>query len=199
MSDVNTLTPATEALAKAEARFPAVAVTLRHWDILRAGRAMPMRDEVEPRNLARALEYLFVAEEVAPGVARLRLAGQHLNRLLGMETRGMPLCALFAVAARDEISQAVRQVTQSGLRVLLPLKSEAGLGRPELEGMLALLPLGVNGRSPRVLGVLETRGPIGRSPRRITLAGPVSHLCPTAQAGRPGARPVLRVIEGGLA
>lgn len=217
MSDILSLPPASDAtLAEVEARFPAVALTLRHWDLLRARqgilRSMPDRDDIDPLNLAQSLEYLFLAEPVAPGVARLRLAGQHLTRLMGMETRGMPLCALFDGASRGEIAQAIDQVTGHGLRALLPVRAAGSLGRPGLEGLLALMPLGTGPGLPvRILGVLQTRGGIGRTPRRLTVSGPLRNLSPVAPVApglrpdtrpdtRPIARrPVLRVIPGGRA
>lgn len=178
--------------------FPAVARVLRHWESLRDGRAMPRRNDIDPRDLAEELEYLFVAEPVAPGVARLRLAGQHLTQLLGMEPRGMPLCALFEGPSREEIARAVEQVAGHGLRALLPLRAAGGLGRPALEGLMALMPLEGEGGAPRILGVLQTRGPMGRSPRRLTLSGPVEPVAPAeAPPAAIGSRPVLRVIDGG--
>jgi hypothetical protein len=199
--------PQTDLLHPSEARFDAVALALAHWDQLRAGRPMPQRDEIDPRALAQALEFMFVAEPVAPGVARLRLAGQHLHLLLGMEPRGMPLCALFEGPARAEIADAVDQVVRHGVRVLMPVRSEGGLGRPAIEGLLALMPLADGeGKVHRLLGAMQTRGGIGRTPRRLTLSGPARRLMGTpatgtpelAAAGGPG-RPTLRVIRGGRA
>lgn len=186
-------------LAQAEARHAPVARTLHHWDRLRGTRALPGRDEIDPSELADALEYLFIAEPVAPGVARLRLAGQHLSLLLGMEPRGMPLCALFDAPARDAIAQALDQTVRHGLRALMPLGASGGIGRPPLDGMMALMPMGPaaweSGNQPaRLLGALHMRGTIGRAPRRLSLAGPVRAL-PTGR--RP--RPALRLIAGGRA
>jgi len=200
MSEIPFPINADETLARAEARFPAVVLALRHWETLRAGRPMPERDEIDPRALGGALEFLFVAESVAPGVARLRLAGQHLAQLIGMEPRGMPLCALFTGQARAELAEAVAQVAGSGLRVLMPIRAEPGPGRPALDGLLALMPLaaGSAGRGPRILGALQTRGPIGRVPRRLTLAGPAERLALSGPvAAQPRTR--LRVIPGGRA
>jgi hypothetical protein len=202
-------------------RYRAVSAALAQWDRLRAGRPMPTRDDLDPRDLAEALEFLFVAEPVAPGVARIRLAGRHLTQLLGMEPRGMPLCALFEAEARAEIAAGIEQVLHHGARVILPLRAAGGLGRPALEGMLALMPLAdAEGRITRLLGVLQTRGAIGRTPRRLGLAGPARPLtgadmpahapafapasaprraeAPAPAPARP-ARPALRVIRGGRA
>lgn len=196
-----------------EARFRAVAATLAEWERLRAERPMPDRDDLDPCVLGAALEYLFVAEPVAPGVARMRLAGQHLHALLGMEPRGMPVCALFDGTARAEVASALDQVVGHGVRVLLPVRAAGLPGRAGLEGLLGLLPLAdAGGRGQRVLGVLQTRGVIGPTPRRLSLAGSGRQLAPTpTHAPRPDAPqgtprvarqpggPVLRVIRGGRA
>jgi len=188
-------------LAQAASRFPAVDLVLRHWEALRGGRSMPARDDIDPRALAQALENLFIAEPVAPTVARIRLAGQHLTQLLGMEPRGMPLCALFeGPAARAEIGQAIEQVTRHGARVILPLRAAGGIGRPALEGLLALMPVSTgDGRPTRVLGVLQTRGAIGRTPRPLGLSGPAERIVATRPAPSAGRRPQLQVIPGGIA
>ncbi len=151
-------------------RFSAVDLVLAEWDRLRGDRIAPARAELDPARLAPALEFMFVAEIVAPGVARLRLAGQSLCNTLGMEPRGMPLCCLMAPPAREELAEAVRQVAQ-GARVRLPLRAPRGLGRPAMDGLMVLLPLTDSaGRITRLLGVLETHGQPGRTPRRFDLA-----------------------------
>ena len=60
---------------------------------------MPRRAEIDPRGIENALEYAFILERIAPGMARIRLAGIHLSDLMGMEVRGMPLTS-FIDAAR---------------------------------------------------------------------------------------------------
>lgn len=176
--------------------FPAIAKVQAHWEGLRAGRIAPARAEIDPRPLAEALDVLFVAEMIAPGVARMRLCGQHLTELMGMEPRGMPLSVLFTPGARASLATALDQVAK-GARATLPLRAEKGLGRPGLDGMLALLPLvDHTGAITRILGVLETRGQIGRAPRRFALAAPIAHA---SEAPRAKGRPLLHLIKGGRA
>ncbi|WP_323036864.1 PAS domain-containing protein [Pararhodobacter sp.] len=174
--------------------FPAVAKVQAHYDVLRAGRIAPARAEIDPRPLAEALDVMFVAEVVAPGVARMRLCGQHLNELLGMEPRGMPLSVFFAPEARDDVAKALAQVA-NGARASLPLRAEKGLGRPGLDGMLVLLPLTDHtGAITRILGVLETCGQIGRAPRKFKLrASAEMKPVPPRATGKP----VLQLILGG--
>ena len=64
---------------------------------------MPLRSEIDPRGLKGALEYCFVLERIAPGLARLRVAGSHLGDLMGMEVRGMPITAFY-----DENGRLIR-------------------------------------------------------------------------------------------
>jgi len=183
------------------ADFPVVRAVQKHWETLRGTRIAPARTEIDPKPLAHCLDVMFVAEVVAPGVARLRLAGQQLGDLLGMEPRGMPLSVFFAAPARPELAQALAQVCQ-GARAVLPLRSDASLGQPAIEGMLALMPLtDSDGRITRILGVLESHGPAGRAPRRFRLTAPSRTSLDPAPASPPtgGQKPRLRLIQGGKA
>lgn len=175
----------------AEPKFHAIDTAQAHWDSLRADRVAPGRDEVDPRSLAECLDVMFIAELVAPRVARIRLSGQSLYDILGLEPRGMPLAVFFEAPARDAIGDALAQVAE-GARVLLPLRSDRALGRPLLEGMLLLLPLTDHtGKITRVMGVLETLGPVGRAPRKFNLsAAPVRTPAPSPDAAPEAHRPV---------
>lgn len=176
--------------------WPVTTQVLQYWEGLRQGAPVPGRAQIDPAALAGVLEHLFLAELVAPGVARLRLAGQKLTELLGMEPRGMPLSIFLDAGGRLELDQALRQMT-TGVRVVLPLRAETGLGQPGLDGQLALMPLTeTEGRITRLLGVLETCGVVGRVPRRFRLAAPPRPMDqPDAVVGRRAGR--FTVIEGG--
>lgn len=200
--------------------FPAARHVQDHWNALRGARLCPERAEIDPKPLAHCLDVMFIAELVAPGVARLRLTGQQLSDLLGMDPRGMPLSVFLTAEARDELGGALEQVAK-GARAVLPLRSDTGLRQPALDGVLVLLPLtDTKGQITRILGVLETRGPAGRAPRRFRLTAPVQTARDTGPAlvtgkvtppqrpaavapGRPLARPAapprFRVIQGGKA
>ncbi|MEC9102783.1 MAG: PAS domain-containing protein, partial [Pseudomonadota bacterium] len=78
------------------ARFQPIKEVEAYWQAIRAGRLVPRRSDIDPRGIERALEFAFVAERIATGLGRLRIAGSHLTDLLGMEVRGMPLTAFFA-------------------------------------------------------------------------------------------------------
>ncbi len=150
--------------------FPAIAQVDAYWEGLRAGRLMPARAEVDPRGLDTALEYAFILDYIGRGVGRLRIAGMHLNDLLGMEVRGMPLTSFFAPEARESVSRVLQDVVTRPQVADLSLVSPRGIGRPGLTARMYLAPLAsAEGDAPRILGCLQSRGGPGRTPRRFEI------------------------------
>lgn len=153
------------------ATYPALARVESYWEGLRDGRLMPGRAEVDPRGLADALEHAFILEKVAPGLARFRIAGMALNELMAMEVRGMPLTAMFQPAARREMQRVIGAVLDTPAAVQLSLAGEGGLLRRGPEGRMLLLPLRDHTGAPtRILGTLETLGPVPRHPCRFEIS-----------------------------
>lgn len=174
--------------ARTGMRFPAMSEVRAYWEALRNGRLVPLRSEIDPRGIERALEYAFILEKAAPQVARFRLAGMHLTDLMGMEVRGMPLTALFTPAARIEIG-AVTETLFAGPQIAeLSLTAETGFGRSPLEARLLMLPLRSDlGDISRALGCLIADGHIGRTPRRFDVTE--SRLTSIAPGQVPGRTP----------
>lgn len=141
-----------------------------YWHGLRAGRVVPNRSDVDPRGINNALEYAFILERIAPGMARFRLAGMHLNDLMGMEVRGMPITSFFVPDARRQISDALEHVFEEPSIARFKLTAERGIGKPQAEAELIILPLKSDlGDISRALGCLVCQGEIGRAPRRFTV------------------------------
>lgn len=150
--------------------FPALGRVESYWEGLRNGRLMPARAEIDPRGISDALQYAFVLEKLAPGLAKIRLAGMHLNTLMSMEVRGMPVSTMFLPEARRELERALASVLGAPAAVRLSLTGEKGFGRSRLDGQMLLLPVRDDrGAVTRVLGALETRGKVGRAPRRFSI------------------------------
>jgi hypothetical protein len=148
--------------------FPALREVEAYWDGLRNGRPVPSRSDINPRGMQAALEFTFILERIAPGVARFRLAGMHLTDLMGMEVRGMPLTAMFTPESRAEISKAIEAVCETPQITTITLKGERGIGRGSLDAQLLLCPLKSDlGDVNRILGCLQSKGEIGRQPRRF--------------------------------
>jgi hypothetical protein len=146
----------------------AVSQVEAYWNSLRGTRLVPARADIDPRGIAPALEYSFILERVAKGLGRFRLAGMHLNDLMGMEVRGMPLTAMILPESRPLVSEALEAVFDEPSIVKMTLRSASSMGRPPVEAQLLLLPLRSDlGDVSRVLGCLVSDGKIGRTPRRF--------------------------------
>jgi hypothetical protein len=141
-----------------------------YWEALRAGRDMPKRADIDPRGIESALEFAFILERVAPGVARMRIAGSHLHDILGMEARGMPLTAFFEQEYRTEIAGLLEEVFQTPASAQVSMVSTPSLGQPALDARMALLPLKSDlGDVSRILGCMVAKGDLGAAPRRFEL------------------------------
>ncbi len=142
-----------------------------YWTALLTGDGVPMRSQIDPRGLENILEYTFILERIAPGLARFRLAGSHLNKLAGMEVRGMPLTAFFEPSAREKVKTQLNQVLSAPAIAELGLISKGKLGRVCLQARMILLPLKSDlGDVSRVLGVMVSDGTVGATPRRFSIA-----------------------------
>ncbi|MFV2052691.1 PAS domain-containing protein [Aliiroseovarius sp. YM-037] len=197
--------------------FPAIRQVEAYWDGLRRGRAVPLRSEIDPRGIESALEYAFVLERIAPGLARFRLAGMHLVDVMGMEVRGMPITSFVVPEDRNALSEALEGLFQKPETLELKLSAETGFGKPKLDAGLLLLPLKSDlGDISRALGCLVSKGAIGRAPRRfkllecrhsqieqckpqITERSPVAGFAepaePFSSARRPHKPPKLRLVK----
>lgn len=148
-----------------------------YWSALRRDGDVPSRSRIDPRGLEPVLGHAFVLEQIAPGLARFRLAGQHVNDIAGMEVRGMPLSALFAARYRTEIASALRDLFETPSVINLTLKA-TGNGEA-VEARMLLLPLKCDmGDVSRALGVMLADTSKVDTPRRFDLvnldARPVS-------------------------
>jgi len=162
-----------------------------HWQACRRGGDVPVRADIDPRGIEPLISSAFIAERIAPGVVRLRVAGAHLSDLMGMEVRGMPLTTFIDPADRDAFAMRVVELFDAPAVLRFALRSRRGIGRPALSGTLMMLPLRSDlGDISRTLGCLVTDGPIGRTPRRFAIAGAETQTL-------SGAVPPLRALAGG--
>jgi hypothetical protein len=157
-----------------------------YWTALRAEKSagsVPFRSDIDPRGLENILEYSFILERIAPGIARFRLAGNHLSDIAGMEVRGMPLTSFFTTQSRAEISATLEHIFDTPAVAELRLTREKKFGRAALEARMLLLPLKSDfGDVSRVLGVLVAYGAPGTGAIRFDILG--SEL--RALSGVPG-------------
>jgi hypothetical protein len=141
-----------------------------YWSALPRMNGVPKRKDVDPSQMGGLLEDSFILERVAPGVARVRVAGRNIGKLLGIEPRGLPLTASFLHGSRAELARHLEAAfTKPGL-VELSLTSPRAVGQPALHGKLLLLPLRDDqGRVSRLMGVLAMSGRRGLGGRRFEI------------------------------
>lgn len=150
--------------------FAPLAQLEAYWEALRGNRVMPNRSEIDPRGIEQALEYSFIVERIAPGIARLRIAGSHLSDLMGMEVRGMPLTSFITPSSRRQLSDILEEVFETPAISSLELHSEQSGSLPPLDARMVLMPLKSDlGDVSRILGALISVGDMGRSPRRFDI------------------------------
>ncbi|MEM7236789.1 MAG: PAS domain-containing protein [Pseudomonadota bacterium] len=114
-----------------------------YWDRLRAGRPVPFRSEIDPRDMDCDARHLFILESLGSGNIRFRLAGSSISDAFGMELRGMSVRAIMEGRSRESIAALVEEVLEEpGVgyarliedteaattweMILLPLKSDLG-------------------------------------------------------------------------
>lgn len=175
-----------------ETGFAALSRVEAYWEALRAGRLLPKRSEIDPRGIEGALGNAFILERIAVGVARFRVAGTHLNDLMGMEVRGMPLTTFFSPTDRRMVADALEEMFQTPAICTLDLTAPAAPSRPVLAAKLVLLPLKSDlGDVSRALGCLVAKGDIGAAPRRFDITG---HVFNSLIPGKPAVAQTKPVI-----
>jgi hypothetical protein len=142
----------------------------KYWRTLRHAVRIPARNDIEPSTIDDALPHAFILQRVAPGTARMRVAGQKLHDLLKMDPRGMPVTTLFLPHARDQFKDMLEAAFLEPAIIGLPLISHGNVLRPTIKGTMLLLPLSDHeGKPSRVLGALVTDQEAGSRPRRFTI------------------------------
>jgi hypothetical protein len=139
-----------------------------YWRELKGARRLPVRTEVEPARIDAILPQAFILEHVAPGIARLRVAGQALGVLTGGDLRGVPLSALFGVGSRPGLQEWLVRVFAGPALLDLPLRQSGGFMRPARTGRMLILPLlGAEGAVTRAIGAMVMEGGLTARPLEI--------------------------------
>ncbi|MEO0923899.1 MAG: PAS domain-containing protein, partial [Pseudomonadota bacterium] len=157
--------------AAAAERGHELSAFIDYWQNMRRGQDVPLRTEIDPRGFESLLSNSFIAEKVTPGLARMRVAGAELSKLLGMEIRGMPISSLIDADDQTRLSDAIVELFERPAIVQIELISRDRFDTQPLQGTMVILPLRSDlGDISRALGCLVTSGEIGDGPRRFNFA-----------------------------
>ncbi len=141
-----------------------------YWNQQRKGRLVPCRSDIDPMGLEGVLANVFIAERISTGLARFRIAGTHLNEIVGLDVRGMPVSAIFNSPDREKLAQGLEAVFDHPATFHIKLESEKSFGRGHLSGEMMFFPLRSDlGEISRALGVVTMTGDVGRTPRRFSI------------------------------
>lgn len=191
-------------VAAITARSRVTSDVLDYWQRLRpAGGGLPRRMDIDPRQLGDALPYAFVLEQIAPGIARFRAAGQHLHDLMGRSVSGMPITAFCAPGQKARMLPLLGDVFETPSLLALDLVAHRA-GKPPKGAEMLLLPLlDRTGVVSRALGCLVARGPVIFTPYRFEitsvyktpLPSPVTPKMASASEWTPTLVPWLHVVK----
>lgn len=140
-----------------------------YWDRLRAGRSAPLRAELDPREFDDMLGAMFILEQVTQGQVRVRLGGQQLCEMMGMEVRGMPPEAFIDAHHRLNFQSHLQSVLNGPAVAELELGAVDAKGR-KMKAHMLLLPLRSDfGEISRIIGAIAVEHSDMRVPANFTI------------------------------
>ena len=115
--------------------------TLRsHWESLRINGGIPLRADIDPRQIPNVLDSLFIFERLNPQDVRVRIAGLTLCEMMGMEVRGQSPLSFFDDSTRRRFAAVVADVMDRPTTARLGLDTVDKMGN-EARAEMILLPL----------------------------------------------------------
>jgi hypothetical protein len=115
--------------------------TLRsHWESLRINGELPLRADIDPRQIPDVLDSLFIFEHLNPQDVRVRIAGLTLCEMMGMEVRGQSPMSFFDDSTRRRFAAVISDVMGRPTIARLGLDTVDKMGN-EARAEMILLPL----------------------------------------------------------
>ena len=115
--------------------------TLRsHWESLRINGELPLRADIDPRQIPDVLDSLFILERLNPLDVRVRIAGLTLCEMMGMEVRGQSPMSFFGENTSQRFAAVVADVLERPTIARLGLDTVDKMGN-ESRAEMILLPL----------------------------------------------------------
>ena len=144
---------------------------LKYWEDLRAGRAVPLRSEIDPRKIGNLLDASFILEQTNSGGLRFRLAGTGLCDSMGMDLRGIPAFAIINPNARETFEDVLSATLTPPAVSELSLTSQT-IGGADVQSRMLLLPLASDdGEINRILGCVTAPPQALTPPMRYDIVG----------------------------
>jgi len=149
-------------------RSPLLEETWRYWTSLQTGTDLPRRSALDPKAMSRILGHAMILDQVRHGTVRVRLGGNVMHQVMGMDVRGLPIRAFFDLADRTRAVDLIEQVFDTPSTLELDLISEGCDGL--MTGRMLVLPLlDATGAVTKALTVMVTDRVITDAPRRFAV------------------------------
>ena len=143
----------------ADPKHPVLDVLETYWRTLRMGTQAPARHRIDPAAIDTSLPWTFMLQAAGTGDGRVRVAGQKLHDITGLDPRGMMISALFAQSDRAAVRGLIATAFEEPALVMVPLVARGGLLRSDKQGAALFLPLvDDHGLVTRMLGALVCDG-----------------------------------------
>lgn len=150
---------------------------------------------MDPTQMQAALPYTFLLTRAAPGIGRIRVAGQRLHEMIGMDPRGMPLGTFFTEGTRETIGELFETCLTMPAIVSVPLTIKRMIGADQPAEVLMLPMHDAEGKMTRVLGgIVAPHRWVGRG-GRLELAKGVQIRCDMLDGMYPDRRRSARSPE----
>ncbi len=170
-------------------RAPMLDEAWRYWTSLREGEALPRRAALDPKRMELILGHSMILDQVRHGTVRVRLGGQALERIAGIDVRGLPIRAFFDLADRTRALDLFEQVFDTPATLELDLISDGRPGGLVTGRMLVLPMLDAAGRVTKALAVLVTDRTVEGPPRRFSVTNATMvPLAPVPRVTEPNRR-----------
>ena len=132
---------------------------LSHWESLRINGELPLRADIDPRQIPDVLDRLFIFERLNSQDVRVRIAGLTICEMMGMEVRGQSPMSFFRESTRAQFATVVADVLDQSMIARLQLDTIDKTDH-EARATMILLPLRSDfGDVNRVIGCIG--GPQG--------------------------------------
>lgn len=150
-------------------RSPLLDEAWRYWTSLREGAALPRRSALDPKAMRLVIGHAMILDQVRHGTVRVRLGGQSLERIMGMDVRGLPIRAFFDLTDRTRALDLIEQVFDTPASLELDLIANAAPGGLVTARMLVLPLLDAAGHPTKALAVMVTDRIVDAPPRRFSV------------------------------
>lgn len=126
----------------------------RYWNVLRAGRPVPHRAEIDPIAIKNRLPDTFILEFDEHRALRFRLAGTNICAIFARELRHLPFSQIWCPEDRTTIGALAEATLQQRTIVLTEAEARTGQGRC-VPFEILLLPLDGGPDMPRAIGIVS--------------------------------------------